>query len=90
MGAARQGRVTALARLRQMCARVLLAQKPRNKKAVETNLARAWEVEIEPALSHQGKGAEQRAAAVAALAALVRRLEECECLLRSETTSGPP
>jgi hypothetical protein len=72
-----------------MGARVLLAQKPRSKKAVESALARAWEAELGPALSRLSHGAESKAAAAAALTAFLRRLEESGCLLSPGTASAP-
>lgn len=58
-----KGRGTALARLRQMSTRLLLARGLRGKKAIETACAEAWADELEGALRELGKddGSEAKA-----------------------------
>jgi len=72
-----KGRTTALARLRQMTMRLVLAQFPgksrlvresypsRSKKKLETSVTTAWQTELEPALTLLGKDVATHDAALA-------------------------
>ena len=62
-----KGRATAMARLRQMLIRVLLAQGLGSKRKVETSFTAIWAAEMEPALACLGKKPERKAESVAAL-----------------------
>jgi hypothetical protein len=61
-----KGRVTALARLRQMVIRLVQAQGLSARQKVEASVSRVWHTELEPVLSHLGRcGDESSEAAVA-------------------------
>lgn len=75
-----KGRKTALARLRQMTLRLLLAQGLRNKKKIETSFTNAWQTELEPALWMLGRESQRKKDASIALRSFLDRLEHMELL----------
>jgi hypothetical protein len=70
-----KGRATALARLRQMAVRLVLAQGLRGRQKVEASLSEVWQAELEPALSGLGKGAGRTHEAEVALQRFFDHLE---------------
>lgn len=74
-----KGQATALARLRQLCIRVLLAQGGSNRKRITATFSQLWESELEPVLSTLGKPGQQKAVAVTALERFLDQLEAHHC-----------
>lgn len=62
-----RGRLTALARLRQMSVRLIGAPRRPGKKKVESRFTEAWRNDLEPALLRLGKSDESRHEAALAL-----------------------
>src|SRR5262249_34455479 len=71
-----KGRLTALARLRQMTPPIGRGQGRSGGKKVQTAFTTAWQAEMEPALLALGREPAQRENAVAALERVLQRLEE--------------
>src|SRR5262249_11383290 len=82
-----KGRATALARLRHMTIRLVLAQGVRGRQKVAATLTSVWQEELEPALLRLGKGVDRKPEAVSALQRFLDKLEPHSIVTSSRARS---
>ena len=76
-----KGRKTAIARLRQMTLRILLAQGIGNKRKLQMICAEAWANELEPVLCQLGKQEQEDVEVLSSLQRFFQFLEKENCLV---------